>query len=56
VIYLGCWVEDFSVFARALGWITGATTPLQRVLLHGDDGSRWQVTLNHRRQTMDRSR
>jgi beta-galactosidase len=54
VIYLGCWVEDFSVFARALGWITGATTPLQRVLLHGGDGSRWQVTLNHRRQTMDR--
>jgi hypothetical protein len=37
-----------------LGWITGATTPLQQVLLHGDDGSRWQVTLNHRRQTMDR--
>ena len=47
VIYVGCWVEDFGTLAELMGWATPDVSGLERVTLHGEDNSCWQLTLNH---------
>jgi beta-galactosidase len=47
VIYVGCWLEDFGDLLRRLGWLRYAESGLQKTLLHGVDGSRWHLEINH---------
>lgn len=47
VVYLGCWVEDFSALATTQGWISAVSQSTRHGMLHGDDGSVWHVHLNH---------
>jgi beta-galactosidase len=47
VIYLGCWPSDFGELAQSMGWIPDARQANRQAILHGEDGSTWQVRLNH---------
>lgn len=53
VFTVGCWVEDFGALLSEMGLITNETAALQITDLHGDDGSVWQVTLNHSMEAVE---
>jgi hypothetical protein len=48
VIYLGCWPQNFSDVAKSQGWIPPVRQSVRMATLDGDDGSHWQVVMNHR--------
>lgn len=53
VIYIGCWVENFEELAQSQGWISAVHYGMRQATLIGDDGSRWQVVMNHQAYPVD---
>lgn len=47
VFYVGCWVTDFAELAQTLNWIPTADNTNRQGLLADEDGSIWQIDLNH---------